>query len=139
VAARVHRRTLGARLTPLLVAGAALLALAAEPPWPPSPWSVGAAVVLALAAAGAVLALGDEVVADDRGLLVRNRLLGRQRSVAWGDIADVRVVSRRGGGVRVIFVFPRRGRRLVLDALTDMEGLAARVRERTDGSGAGSL
>jgi hypothetical protein len=100
---------------------------------------VGAAVVLALAAAGAVLALGDEVVADDRGLALRNRLLGRERTVAWGEIADVRVVSRRSGGVRVVFVLPRRGRRLVLDALADMEGLTALVRERTGGSEPGPL
>jgi hypothetical protein len=150
----VFRRTWSARLVPVAVGLAALALLAAdaaagELTFSAWTWIVG--VVAALAAAGAVLAFGDEVILDDAGIRSRNRVLlrlglvrlglGRDRFLPWGRVLQIRAfhgIARPAAGEpgrerrppRALFVFPDSGRRLVLDSLQGMDRLQACLEER---------
>jgi hypothetical protein len=123
----VFRRTLAARLAPLLVAGGALALLMFDLAggrltfsW----WSLITATVAVVAGAGAVMAIGDEVVVGESGIRLRHRYLGRHREVAFADMQDVRVVQgRTGTRPRALFVIPQAGPRVILDSLSSMERL----------------
>jgi hypothetical protein len=156
----VFRRTWSARLVPVAVGLAALALLGADAlagDLGLSAWTGIVGLVVALAAAGAVLAFGDEVVLDDGGIRTRNRLLsrlglarfglGRDRFLPWGGVLQMRAfhgLQRPAGGEaggerrapRALFLFPDSGRRLVLDSLQDMDRLQARLEECLRASGA---
>ena len=124
----VFRRTLAARLAPLLVAGGALALLISDAVGGTltlSLWSLITVAIAVAAGAGAIMALGDELQVADAGICLSNRYLGRARSVAWEEILDIRVVPGRAGGrPRAVFVIPHRGPRLILDSLSSMERIA---------------
>jgi hypothetical protein len=124
----VFRRTLVARLAPLLVAGGALALLISDAmagTLTLSLWSVIAAGIAVAAGIGALMALGDEVQVSEAGVRLHNHYLRRERSIAWDDIQEVRSVNARvGGRLRAVFVIPYRGPRLILDSLNSMERIA---------------
>lgn len=139
--ARRFRRSLSARVTSLtafLLFGGALLwrLLAGE-------FGAGLLAVAALALLGAfgvAGAFGDRVVVDARGVAIENRLwqrLGRApRRIAWEDVAGLRDQARPSAidatRVAAVFVIPRRGRPLPIDAIEDLPAARALAQEHLD-------
>ena len=127
MAVEVFRRTLTARLAPLLVAGGALALLTTDAVagrltlswWPLIMGGIGV-----VAGVGALMALGDEVLVEETGIRTRNRYLRRERFVAWEEIREVRAFrGRTGMRLRALFVIPHQGPRLILDSLRSLERL----------------
>jgi hypothetical protein len=138
---RLFRRSLTARLTSLaalLLFGGAAAARLLD-----GDLGAGFAAVAALAllgAVGAAAAWGDRVRLDARAVTIENRLwqaLGRPpRRLAWEEVAALSDQSRASalGGERLaaVFVIPRRGRPLPLDALDDLETARALAQAHLD-------
>jgi hypothetical protein len=127
MAAEIFRRSLMARVAPALVFAVALSLLAADAfggRLGLTLWSLSMTGIGLLAGVGLVLALGDEVVVDAGGVHLRNRYLGRRRSLPWGAIREVRPLAGMGGRPsRALCVIPHHGRRLILDSLSAMDRL----------------
>jgi hypothetical protein len=142
---RTFRRSLALRATSLLALllfGAAAAARAASGT---GGTALAVTVTLALSAlVGAVSAWGDRFTLDPEGIAYRNVFLGRMwaRHIAWRDVVRVQAHHRAGvamandaggsagaGGAipRALFIVPRDGPRLALDAIEDFEDLRWRV------------
>ena len=141
--ARTFRRSLSARLTSLLAF--LLFGLGAAWRLAAGDLGIGSMVVAALAllaAIGVAMAWGDRIVLDARGAAVENRLwraIGLvPRRLAWGDVAALREQRRSSalGEARLtaVFLVPRRGRPLPLDALDDLEAARALAQAHLDGA-----
>lgn len=143
MATEIFRRTLMARAAPALVCAGSLSLLAADAfggRLGLTLWSFCMAGISLLAGAGLVLALGDEVVVDASGVQLRNRYLGRRRSLAWDDIREVRPLVGMGGRrSRALCVIPHHGRRLILDSLRHMDRLQELLMAGNDTTGSAPL
>jgi hypothetical protein len=143
MAEEIFRRTLMARIAPALVCAGALSLLVADAMGGRlglTAWSLSMTGVSLLAGAGLVLALGDEVVVNGQGVHLRNRYLGRRRSLLWGDIREVRPLVGMGGKrSRALCVIPHQGRRLILDSLGRMDRLQELLMAGSDTTGSAAL
>jgi hypothetical protein len=121
-------------------------------------YGAGFAVVAALtlaAAAGSISAWGDRFVLDGDAVTWENAVLlaiggGRggwgRRRLAWSDVARVQAHQplRPAGGAagpdtgapRVLFLVPRRGRRMALDAIEDFDEVRRLVERALAATGA---
>jgi len=139
MAAEIFRRTLMARVAPALVCAGSLSLLVADAfggRLGLTLWSLSMTGIGLLAGAGLVLALGDEVVVNTSGVHLRNRYLGRRRSLAWSDIREVRPLAGIGGKrSRALCVIPHHGRRLILDSLGHMDRLQELLMAGNDPTG----
>lgn len=134
---RVFRRSTGARVVgtacALLFTGGAVSAAAGAGAGPAFFVLLGLAALSLVNLAGA---WADRFILDDGGIEVRNavweRCGKRPRRVAWADVAGVREHRRPGAGASdaptALFLTPRTGRRLVLDALRDFDEARRLVR-----------
>lgn len=137
-APRTYRRSRGTRF---LGAGAAALLVGAAISHVSSaglrPGLLVIGLLALLSLANLVSAWGDRFTLSEGGIEYRNTLLARcgvrPRRLAWDEIVQVREhrrLSDRGGPPRAVFLIPRSGRRLVLDALEDYDEVLRTVRSR---------
>lgn len=137
-ASRTYRRSRGTRVlgsgaAVLLVGGAISYMISAG--LRPGLLVIGFLALLSLA--NLVTAWADRFTLSEEGIEYRNTLLVRcgfrPRRLAWDDIVHVREqrrLSDRAGAPRAVFLIPRSGRRLVLDALEDYDEVLRTVRSR---------
>jgi hypothetical protein len=138
--ARVFRRSLGFRL--LSIGCAALFVGGAFSFLLESGLTAGGLVLAALALLSLINLIGayaDRYVLGESGIVYENalsRLVGMgPRRLAWDDVVRVREhrrlhLGRSESDPSVLFLFPRTGRRLVLDSLEEFDEVLRTVRRR---------
>lgn len=92
----------------------------------------GLALLFAGTIASALMQYGDQIVIDADRVLYRNRLLpfpGSGTSLRWDEIVEIREIRRK-----ILVLFARDGRRLLVDAIGDYAIARSEIVRRAEGA-----